>query len=116
LYNVLERIILLSRGDEIDEATVDYALVTEAQGQPIEALPAPVASRQELPVAESSRPVVRGHQAIAADDREQIQAALVQHGGNKSRTARALNLTLRQLNYRIEILGIAVPAKKSANL
>ncbi|MBU1363766.1 MAG: sigma 54-interacting transcriptional regulator [Gammaproteobacteria bacterium] len=116
LYNVLERIILLSRGDEIDEATVDYALITEAQGQPIEALPAAVVSRQPLPVAESSHPVVRGHQAIAVDDREQIHAALVQHGGNKSRTARALNLTLRQLNYRIEILRIAVPAKKSANL
>jgi Nif-specific regulatory protein len=116
LYNVLERIILLSRSDEIDEATVDYALVTEAQGQPIEALPPPAASRQEASAVEMAYPVVRGYQAVAVDEREQIRAALVQHGGNKSRTAKTLNLTLRQLNYRIEILGIAVPAKKTANL
>lgn len=116
LYNVLERIILLSRGDEIDEATVDYALVTEAQGQPIEALPAPAASRHEIPEVEVSYPVVRGYQVVAVDDREHIRNALVQHGGNKSRTAKALNLTLRQLNYRIEILGIAVPAKRTINL
>lgn len=116
LYNVLERIILLSRSDEIDEATVDYALVTEACGQPIEDLPTPAARRQEVPETDVSYPVVRDYQAVSADDREHILAALVKHGGNKSRTAKALNLTLRQLNYRIKILGIAVPDKKPTNV
>lgn len=115
LYNVLERIILLSRSDEIDEATVDYALITEAQGQPVEVLPAPPAPPRgaDVPAAGS---LIRDYQPIAGDDRSQILAALVQHGSNKSRAAKALNLTLRQLNYRIEILGIAVPAKPRNNV
>jgi len=115
LYNVLERIILLSRGDEIDESTVDYALITEAQGQAVEVLPAPPISRPDIP-AEASPSAIRGYQSVAADERGQILAALVQHGSNKSRTAKALNLTLRQLNYRIEVLRIVVPAKKTVNV
>lgn len=115
LYNVLERIILLSRGDEIDEATVDYALITEAQGQPLEEMPSTAAPPQRLAGA-TAPAAIRSYQPVAGDDSEQIRLALIQHGGNKSRTARALNLTLRQLNYRIEILGIAVPAKKTSKL
>lgn len=114
LYNVLERIILLSRSDEIDEATVDYALITEAQGQPVEVLPAPPPQRGSATPAAGS--LIRDYQPIASDDRSQILAALIQHGSNKSRTAKALNLTLRQLNYRIEILGISVPAKPKNNV
>ncbi len=115
LYNVLERIILLSRGDEIDEATVDYALITEAQGQPLEEMPSAAAPPQRL-TGVTAPAAIRSYQPVAGDDSEQIRLALIQHGGNKSRTARALNLTLRQLNYRIEILGIAVPAKKTSKL
>lgn len=112
LYNVLERIILLSRSDEIDEATVDYALITEAQGQ-AEVLPTPSAPRPETSGEPPMASIVRGYQPVVGDDRAQILAALIQNGSNKSRTAKALNLTLRQLNYRIEILGIVVPAKKN---
>jgi len=116
LYNVLERIILLSRSDEIDEATVDYALITEAQGQPVEVLPAPIVPRQESVSEPPAASAIRGYQPVGGDDRAQILAALVQNGSNKSRTAKALNLTLRQLNYRIEILGIVVPDKKKNKL
>ena len=111
LYNVLERIVLLARGDEIDEATVDYVLVTEAQGQPLEVLPslpatAPAVAAPALPAATPAS-AIRPYQPVAASEREQIAASLAAHGGNKSRTAKALNLTLRQLNYRIQVLGIA---------
>jgi len=116
LYNVLERIILLSRGDEIDEATVDYALITEAQGQPLEEMPSPATNPPRRLVDATAPAAIRSYQAVAGDDSEQIRSALIQHGGNKSRTAKALNLTLRQLNYRIEVLGIAVPAKKTSKL
>ena len=116
LYNVLERIILLSRSDEIDEATADYALVTEAQGQQIEALPVAAAEPAELLRQPASAPAVRDFQPISGVDREQIEAGLRLHGGNKSRTANALNLTLRQLNYRISVLGIGVPGKRKNNL
>lgn len=107
LYNVCERIVLLARSDVIDEATVDFVLVTEAQGQPIEVLPPDVSGRAR---AEGVEPpsVVRPYNTVGMAEKKQIESALVAHGGNKSRTAKALNLTLRQLNYRIQVLGIEV--------
>lgn len=107
LYNVCERIVLLARSDLIDEATVDFVLVTEAQGQPIEVLPQEVPGRAK---AEDAPPasIVRPYSPVGAAEKNQIEAALAAHGGNKSRTAKALHLTLRQLNYRIQVLGIEV--------
>ncbi len=111
LYNVCERIVLLSRSDLIDESTVDHVLVTEAQGQPVEALAYAVAA-EPLVAPPASPSLIRPYQAVASDEREQIIAALAAHGGNKSRTAKALDLTLRQLNYRIAVLSIPVPEKR----
>lgn len=110
LYNVCERIVLLARSDEIDEATVDYVLVTEAQGQPVEVL-APAMRVAEpapppLPAAPATDSAIRNYQPVSGSEKERIAAALLAHGGNKSRTAQALNLTLRQLNYRIQVLDI----------
>lgn len=104
LYNVLERIVLLAQSDEISDATIDFVLVTEAQGGPGEVIAASPDSRQWAPSAEPS--VVRGYQHVTQSERERIRTALMQHGGNKSRAAKALDFTLRQLNYRIEVLGI----------
>ncbi|WP_230970823.1 sigma-54 interaction domain-containing protein [Nitrogeniibacter aestuarii] len=120
LYNVVERIVLLSKGEEIDEDTVDLALVTEAQGQSLEALPEPqgntttsvVGAAMTEAFAAPPLSAVRDYRPVQGGERELIHAALVHHGGNKSRTARALNLTLRQLNYRIEVLDVPVPPRK----
>ncbi|WP_141054629.1 sigma-54 interaction domain-containing protein [Tepidiphilus succinatimandens] len=108
LYNVCERLVLLSRSDEIDEAMVDYVLVTEAQGQPVEVL-APPATMS--PIISDSPSLIRSYQTVTASERDRIAAVLAVHGGNKSRTAKALNLTLRQLNYRIQVLAIPQPEK-----
>ena len=116
LYNVLERIILLSRTDDIDEATVDDALVSEAQGQPVEARPTTLTRAHQHMGEGVPAPSIRNYQPVGTDDRDYIRAALVRHGGHKSRTATALNLTLRQLNYRIKILGIVVPERRTNNL
>jgi len=107
LYNVLERIVLLAPDDEVAESTVDYALVSEVQGAPRDTL----AMEVERHRAEAHAPqasAVRDYQHVTQDERERIRAALDQHRGNKSRTAKALDLTLRQLNYRISVLGIEV--------
>ena len=114
LYNVCERIVLLSRSDDIDEATVAYVLVTEAQGQPVEvladaAMPAIRAAEVTVPLAGAGESVIRSYQPVSGNEKERIIASLLAHGGNKSRTAQALNLTLRQLNYRIQVLGIQTP-------
>ena len=110
LYNVLERVVLLAVDDEIGEAAVDFALVTEAQGQPLDVLlpstqPAPAPRRASVPDARS---VVREYQPVGKDEGERILQALQQSRGNKSRAAQALGLTLRQINYRIKILGLSV--------
>lgn len=135
LFNVLERIVLLAREEQIDEPDVDYALVTEAQDQPLDAL-SPLAMREAMPLTPSAmmpppRPAaksvyaaatpspvsgfaesvqarsIRGYQPVSANERQQIEQALLAHRGNKSQAARMLNLTLRQLNYRIKVLGIS---------
>ncbi|WP_211169289.1 sigma-54 interaction domain-containing protein [Aromatoleum toluvorans] len=111
LYNVVERIVLLSRSDEIDAATVDLALLTEARGLPPEALPGGPSAG-----GDAALPGIRSYQPVAGDERALIAAELARQGGNKSRTARALNLTLRQLNYRVEVLDIAVPSRRKNNV
>lgn len=115
LYNVLERIVLLAPSDEVAESTVDYALISEVQGAPRDAIAAPEERRR--PAAALPQPsAVRDYQHVTQDERERIRATLDQHRGNKSRTAKALDLTLRQLNYRIAVLGIEVSKQKPAKL
>jgi Nif-specific regulatory protein len=100
LYNVLERVVLLASEEEIGEAAVDFALVTEAQGQPVDTLTASA----RKPVASA----VRDYQPVQGDEVARIRQALAQSRGNKSRAAQALGLTLRQLSYRIKVLGVAL--------
>jgi len=115
LYNVLERIVLLSSSDGIDSALVDFALVTEAQGQPLETLTQPVAAlgaSDRAPYGSSAasggapESSIRSYQSVRDDESGRILAALSQSRGNKSRAAQQLGLTLRQLNYRIERLRL----------
>lgn len=112
---MLERIVLLAPSDEVAESTVDYALISEVQGAPRDAIAAPEERRR--PAAALPQPsAVRDYQHVTQDERERIRATLDQHRGNKSRTAKALDLTLRQLNYRIAVLGIEVSKQKPAKL
>ncbi len=99
LYNVLERVVLLAEGETIDEQAVEYALVTEAQGQPLDLL-------RPRKTAADRAGIVREWRPVASDAPGDITAALKATGGNKSRAAQALGLTLRQLNYRIAKLGV----------
>jgi Nif-specific regulatory protein len=95
LYNVCERIVLLSRSDEIDEATVDYVLVTS---------PGPVARGARAASAPAAAPepevgAVRGYQPVGAGDKEQIAGRAARPRRQQVAHPKALNLTLRQLNY-----------------
>jgi Nif-specific regulatory protein len=49
---------------------------------------------------------VRPYLPAASHDRNEIEHALAQTHGNKSRAAQLLGLTLRQLNYRLKRLGM----------
>jgi Nif-specific regulatory protein len=50
---------------------------------------------------------VRHYRQARPDDASRIEAALAEAGGNKSRAAQLLGLTLRQLSYRISKLSSA---------
>ncbi len=95
LQNIVERLILLTSNACISGIEVHSMLQTE---QPINAT-----------IANLSNPnlSVPTHKQISSDQREQIISALQNCHGNKSRAAQMLGLTLRQLNYRIQILGIS---------
>ena len=97
LRNVLERLALLAETQVITPAAVAAELAHEN--------PAPM----EAP-APGPAPAVRPYRAVSGGEREQIEQALTASRGNKSRAAQELGLTLRQLNYRIKILGIGRPA------
>ena len=90
LQNVLERAVLLARGDVID--TLD--------------LPARAASPPS--VAAPGRPETL-RAAVERAEREAIEAALRFTGDNKSRAAELLGVSTRTLWYRLERLGMGGP-------
>jgi Nif-specific regulatory protein len=86
LGNVIERVVLLH-----DAATIgapELARVLESEGG---ARPPPAAGV-----------LVRDYRPVAEGDLARIESALQQAGGNKSRAAQLLGMTLRQLNYRLQ--------------
>jgi Nif-specific regulatory protein len=94
LRNVLERLTLLATGPVLRAEEVDQVLAAEQS-----LLPPPAAA---VPPPGGVRP----YQPVQSHDRQQIERALAETQGNKSRAAQRLGMTLRQLNYRIKILGL----------
>ncbi|MHB0992398.1 MAG: sigma-54-dependent Fis family transcriptional regulator [Burkholderiales bacterium] len=98
LRNVLERLALLSENRLISATEVATAISVEAANGAVPSEnPAP-------PVATAGG--LRPYLAVESSDRASIARALALSGGNKSRAAQQLGMTLRQLNYRIQRLGI----------
>jgi Nif-specific regulatory protein len=100
LHNVLERLVLLAEGATIPAQEVERVIHSEATpensrsfGSILATPPAPATVRPYLPAQ--------------SHDRQQIEQALAQAHGNKSRAAQMLGLTLRQLNYRLQRLEAA---------
>ena len=101
LRNVLERLALLAEGSFITD--VEVAAVLQAESQT-----AAVGGQAHRPTSHpTSIPHVRPYHPVRENDREAIEAALKVCNGNKSRAAQYLNMTLRQFNYRLKVLGIA---------
>lgn len=99
LQNIIERLVLLAEQPDIEAGDVSRVLESER---------AVDAALSTMTVGSSvSTRTVRTNQPVRGDEGEQIVAALAECGGNKSRAAQLLGLTLRQLNYRIKVLQIA---------
>jgi len=89
--------VLLAEGATISAQEVECVIHSEAATSPEApgSLPMPTAT------------TVRPYLPAQSHDRQQIEQALAQTHGNKSRAAQMLGLTLRQLNYRLQRLKMA---------
>ena len=96
LGNVLERAVLLSAGDVVESAELPRALISVAA--PGEAGAAP-------PVPVEPEPTTL-RDAVEDAERRAIRAALRRTGGNKTRAAELLQVSIRTLWYKLEKLGI----------
>jgi Nif-specific regulatory protein len=96
LGNVIERLVLLT----------DSAMVSSRELQRF----LPAAKGNEAPLtAPKPAPgpvLVRDYQAVQSHTAAQLQQALAAHGGNQSRAAQALGLTVRQFAYRLRKLSL----------
>ena len=96
LHNVLERLVLLAEGATVSAREVEHVIRSEAAGTPA----------ASPPLYNAPATAVRPYLPAQSHDRQQIEQALAQTHGNKSRAAQVLGLTLRQLNYRIKRLAM----------
>lgn len=102
LANVIERIVLLSESSRIGLADVERVLTAEARVS---------IEPEAAPVTANAVPRAPRYASVIEDDRSSIVAAIARVGGNKTEAARSLGMTLRQLDYRVRQLGIAVTRK-----
>jgi len=94
---VLERLVLLAEGATVSAREVEHVIRSETADAP------DMPQHYAAPTAGAVRPYLPAQ----SHDRQQIEQALAQTHGNKSRAAQLLGLTLRQLNYRIKRLEMA---------
>ncbi len=101
LENVIERLAIMSDSERVQRQTVELILedervVTIPQNHDV--------YKEEIrePAAASNRP----YQWVSDIDRQRIEQALKQSGGNRTRAAALLGLTTRQLYYRLKKLMI----------
>lgn len=100
LGNVIERVVLLADQPVVHAGDLSRFLPEEIATPP---RPAP---RHAAPAEATAAPLVRPYQSADSHDAQTLQAALAQHGGNQSRAAQSLGLTLRQFSYRLRKAGV----------
>lgn len=109
LANLIERMVLLGDKTVLDAVDIERFL---PRVSPSEALRARASENDRLPRSPSTgsytvRPYLPAGSHALAD----LQEALRQQAGNRSRAAQALGLTLRQFNYRmLKLDGKPAPA------
>jgi Nif-specific regulatory protein len=93
LGNVIERLVLLSDSAMVSGAELERFLPGEDAATPMETA---------APPREAEAPLVREYQPAQSHTASQLKQALRAHGGNQSRAAQALGLTMRQFGYRLK--------------
>ena len=104
LSNVIERLVLLTDSTLVSGPELERFLPSGPETATPDSAPkvTPVAKPPSLP----ARPLVRDYQAAHSHSAAQLQQALASHGGNQSRAAQAVGLTVRQFGYRLRKMGL----------
>ncbi|AVA35854.1 sigma-54 interaction domain-containing protein [Cupriavidus metallidurans] len=113
LSNLIERLVLLADEPFLDaadiarylprnEAPAQHVNISGPVGSWVKAAPAPV--EPSLPWSGSG--AVRPYLTATSHSEQQLRETLAQCGGNKSRAAQMLGLTVRQFAYRWQKLGL----------
>ena len=107
LGNVIERLVLLTDSAMVSAPEVERFLPPEQEDAAAAARPPALASagQAHAPPGEAA-PAVREYQPARSHSAAQLQQALLAHGGNQSRAAQALGLTVRQFSYRLRKTGL----------
>ena len=104
LGNVIERLVLLTDSTMVSGQELERFLPTGPEAAaPGNAL---LATPDVKPLAMAAGPLVRDYQAAQSHSPAQLQQALAAHGGNQSRAAQAMGLTVRQFSYRLRKIGL----------
>ena len=103
LGNVIERLVLLADQSVVSARELERFLPPDSAV----AMPLPIAQEMPPPLA---LPLVRGYLGAGSHSAAQLQQALAAHGGNQSRAAQAVGLTVRQFSYRLRKLQPGVQA------
>ncbi|HEY3698158.1 MAG TPA: sigma 54-interacting transcriptional regulator [Spongiibacteraceae bacterium] len=107
LQNVLERAVLQAEGSLLSVEQIETMLAHESELHPQQTQHA---APPQLSAVHSDKPVgseirYRPYVRVASHDREQIMTVLKRTGGNQTRAAELLGMTLRQLRYRLAKLA-----------
>ena len=107
LGNLVERLVLLSDRTVVTEAVLQR-FMQQAPAEPAATAPSavllPLPSPAPAPAFEPA--LVRDYAPATSHAASALQAALQAHGGNQSRAAQSLGLTVRQYGYRLRKSGL----------
>ncbi|CAG9177173.1 Nitrogen fixation protein VnfA [Cupriavidus pampae] len=115
LSNLIERLVLLAENAIVDEAEVERIL--PKPDAPVRTTTTPLGMAPRAPLHHDQHSLtealpsfaaalVRPYVTAQSHSAQQLRQALIECGGNKSRAAQLLGLTVRQLVYRLEKLGV----------
>jgi Nif-specific regulatory protein len=110
LGNVIERLVLLADQAAVGPAELARYLGSAAMADtPTGSTPTPGWPPSPQPAADpgTAPPLVRDYRHALSHTPDVLAQVLAQHGGNQSRAAQSLGLTLRQFAYRLKKIGLS---------
>ncbi|HSP00960.1 MAG TPA: helix-turn-helix domain-containing protein, partial [Thioalkalivibrio sp.] len=112
LQNVLERAMLMADDELITQEQVARILAEQSAVRLPDEVPGHGSRFTSTPASQDDTGQTgvqtRSYQWVHHDDAQRIQEALKHTRGNQAGAARKLNMTVRQLRYRIAKLGLNV--------